>query len=90
MERSIALRGPGWQEAFPEALPKVFRIELLQNDRWQTMLQVGDNYQRFVKIVINRRAAGVRWVLEETWGAAESRVYGFLLHSAEESANHRL
>ena len=82
MERSIALRGPGWQEPFPDVMPRTFRIETFENGRWMPVRQVDDNVQRFVAVPVERLSGGVRFVLERTWGAPASRVYAFLVHSA--------
>ena len=50
MERSIALRGPGWQEPFPDALPKAFRVETLDGGQWTPVAHVTRNTQRLVPI----------------------------------------
>ncbi len=80
MERSIVLRGPGWQEPFPDVMPRAFRIQVLNGTRWETAVAVSDNARRFVSVTLDRRTAGVRFVLDATWGAVQSRVYAFLVN----------
>ena len=77
MERSIVLRGPGWQEPLPDACVRTFRIETLVAGRWGTAVRVDDNVQRHHIIPIGRRCGGIRLVLERTHGAPASRVYAF-------------
>ena len=79
LERSIAFRGPGWQEPFPRELPRQFRLEIQTAGSWETIARIEQNTQRHFSARINRQAAAIRWVLEETWGARESRVYAFLV-----------
>jgi len=61
----------------PDVVPKRFRLEGLVNDKWETVTAVEKNRQRHVRIPINKELTGLRFVLEETWGAEESRVYEF-------------
>lgn len=77
MERSIVLRGPGWQEPLPDACVRTFRIETLHDGRWENALRVDDNVQRYHLLPLARRCRGVRLVLERTHGAPASRVYAF-------------
>lgn len=65
----------------PPPLPKVFRLEGLVGDDWQPVARVEGNYQRLVRVPLNRELAGLRLVIEETWGAAETWVYGFDVRS---------
>ena len=75
-----------WKEPFdpprllteiPPAMPKVFHIDGLIDGEWQTLETVTGNYQRFIRLFLDRPLEGVRFVLDETWGGEESRVYAF-------------
>jgi hypothetical protein len=48
-------------------------------ERWTTVTGVKENRRRAVRIGINTPAQAVRFVLNETWGARQSRVYAFLI-----------
>ena len=61
----------------PEVMPKVFRILGLLNGQWQELIDVKCNYQRLVKLEIEKEISGIRYALDETWGARTSRVYAF-------------
>ncbi|MCX5758633.1 MAG: hypothetical protein NTU83_09035 [Candidatus Hydrogenedentes bacterium] len=63
----------------PEAMPKSFRIEGLSGGAWETIRRVENNHQRQVHLPVAKDLDGVRFVLEDTWGGSESRVYGFYL-----------
>ncbi len=80
MERSIALRGPGWQEPFPAELPRAFHVDVLEHGRWATAASVTDNYQRHVVLPLRRPVRAVRFVLDATHAAPASRVYALLLN----------
>ncbi len=80
MHRSIAHRGPGWTEPFPTELPRRFRLDVRVGEAWEAVHRAEDGHQRFVSVPVNRRTSGVRYTLEETWGAPESRVYAFLVN----------
>ncbi len=77
MERSIVLRGPGWQEPLPKVCIRTFRIETLGGATWETALRVDENVQRHHVLPLGRRCSGVRLIIERTWGAPASRVYAF-------------
>jgi len=66
-----------WQ--IPPEMPKRFRIEGLVDDEWQTLLTVEKNHQRAVRLLLERELAGVRFVLDETWGSDSSHVYQFYI-----------
>ncbi len=80
LERSIALRAPGWQEPFPENLTRQFRIEALRPAGWETVATVDNNTQRHVTLALNETTAGLRLVLGPTHGGSQSRIYGFYLN----------
>ena len=61
----------------PGVMPKVFRIEGLVGDAWHELVRVDRNHQRFCRLTIDRELDGIRFVLEETWGSEETRVYAF-------------
>jgi len=63
----------------PAVMPKTFRVEGLSGGAWETIRRVENNRQRLVRIPVKRTLGGIRFVLEETWGAADSRVYAFHL-----------
>lgn len=64
----------------PAVMPKAFRLEGLRGGNWSALRVVEDNYQRAVRLPVEKELEGVRFVLDETWGAEESRVYGFYLY----------
>jgi len=66
----------------PTVMPKRFRIEGLRDGKWRTLLEVKDNHQRHVRVPVGKSLDGVRFVLHQTWGAKETRIYQFLV-SAE-------
>ncbi|HOX38332.1 MAG TPA: FAD-dependent oxidoreductase [Candidatus Brocadiia bacterium] len=61
----------------PDSMPKRFRIEGLIGGKWQTIRAFDANRQRLVRLPISREVSGLRYVLEETWGEADSRLYAF-------------
>ena len=60
-------------------MPKVFHVDGLIDGEWRTLDTVTGNYQRLVRLPLDRRVEGVRFALDETWGRDESRVYAFYL-----------
>jgi len=70
---------PGTRQPLPESLPKQFRLEARRGTSWEPIAVVCDNVQRQVIIQVNIETTALRFVLEATHGAAQSRVYGFLL-----------
>jgi len=63
--------------AIPPQMPKVYRIEGLADGNWEVLHQEEDGHQRFVRISVDKRLEGVRFSLDETWGAETTRVYAF-------------
>ncbi len=63
----------------PPPMPKCFRLEVDRGNGWELLHHATENYQRHIRIPIEESVQGVRYTLEETWGAAESRVYAFYL-----------
>jgi hypothetical protein len=63
--------------SLPPSMPKAFRIEGLADGQWRTIRRVEDNYQRLVRLPVGESLAGVRFTLDGTWGAPESKVFAF-------------
>lgn len=61
----------------PGVMPKKLRIEALSGDRWEPVYTISDNYQRLVRLPVNRKSCGIRLTIDETWGDDTSRVYAF-------------
>ncbi len=61
----------------PAAMPKSFRLEGRVGQAWEPLARVTDNRSRHLRIPVNRQLDGLRFTLEETRGAPESRVYAF-------------
>jgi hypothetical protein len=77
LERGFA--HPGVQQALPESLPQCFRLEVRRVHGWETVARVIRNVRRQVRLALDEQTTGLRFVLEETYGAPQSRVYGFLV-----------
>ncbi|MEI7833631.1 MAG: FAD-dependent oxidoreductase, partial [bacterium] len=63
----------------PPQMPKCFHVEVDRGNGWELLHHVTEHYQRHTRIPIGETVQGVRYTLEETWGAIESRVYAFYL-----------
>jgi hypothetical protein len=63
----------------PEVMPRKWELEVLSDGQWAKVHAEERNWRRHHRISIGRPVRGVRFRLFETWGAAESRVYGFHL-----------
>jgi hypothetical protein len=63
----------------PGVMPRRFHVDGLAGGKWSTLVNVLENHQRLVRLDINRELEGIRWTLDETWGAEESRLYAFYL-----------
>ena len=61
----------------PDVMPKAFRLQGLVNGQWQAITTVERNHRRFVKFDIEKEISGIRYILDETWGAKKSRLYAF-------------
>jgi hypothetical protein len=59
----------------PPVTPKRFRVQVKHGGEWQDAYTAECNYQRLVRVPLETECEGVRFVLDETWGAEESRVY---------------
>ncbi len=63
----------------PPELPKRLRVEVLRSGRWEPLASVADNRSRLVRVPVGSKVAGVRAVLEETWGGEPSELFAFYL-----------
>lgn len=63
----------------PAVMPKTFRIDGLTNGMWSALARIESNHQRHVRVSLGKELGGVRFTLEDTWGAAASRIYAFYL-----------
>jgi hypothetical protein len=63
----------------PAVVPQAFRIEGLRDGTWQVVERVTDNYRRHRRFPIGETLEGLRFVLEDTWGADTTHVYAFYL-----------
>jgi hypothetical protein len=61
----------------PAVMPRTFRLEGLINGEWREVARVTGNIHRQVRLPIHALLGGVRFVLEETWGAPASCLYAF-------------
>jgi len=87
METSITFEGPELAKPLPDVMPKRFRVEIETADGWETAGRVDDNHNRAVFVPVHRETAAVRFVLEETRGGGESRVYAFVLNPLHRRGN---
>jgi hypothetical protein len=64
--------------AVPTSLVKRYRIEARDDaGRWNTVYREVNNYQRLVRVPLDVRTTGMRFVPEETWGDEAVRVFAF-------------
>ncbi len=63
----------------PPSLPKRLHLEAKIAGEWQYIARVENNYQRLVRIPVQRQVEAVRFTLEATWGADSSKVFAFYL-----------
>jgi len=61
----------------PPVMPKVVRVDGLCSGQWQPFWRSDNNHQRLLRVPIDREFSGVRLTIEATWGAPETRVFGF-------------
>ena len=80
LEKTIAM---SWHQKddqmtkLPERLPRAFHFDVLDGHEWLPAAAFADNKRRLVRASIGRTVSGVRFVLDETHGAAESMVFAF-------------
>lgn len=80
LDRLIAMSGiklDGQLRSVPEVTPKAFRLEGLVGGEWTTLAKATDNHQRLVRLDVRKQLEGLRFVLDETWGADRTNVYAF-------------
>ncbi|MFO7897941.1 MAG: FAD-dependent oxidoreductase [Planctomycetota bacterium] len=63
----------------PDVMPRSFRVEGRVDGNWQPLISQQNNHQRHVRYPVDTELTGVRFTLDETWGADESRVYAFIV-----------
>ena len=63
----------------PDRMPKTFRLEGLSNKEWIPLAYIANNYQRQVRLSVQRSLAAIRYVLDETWGDNTSQLFAFYL-----------
>ena len=72
-------RNPQQLNSPPEVMPKAFRVEGYGDGEWYEVYRSLNNHQRHIDIPIQRELEGVRFVLEQIWGAESSLIYQFYL-----------
>ena len=80
MDKLIAMSHHGEYGALtsiPPATPKAFHLDALRGGQWSRLATIQENYQRLVRLSVGAELEGVRFVLDGTWGAQESRLYCF-------------
>ena len=74
MPCSVPLKGN--QGGVPASMLRRFRIEAMDDcGTWGTVYRESCNYQRLVRIPLQLRTSAIRLVPEQTWGAAEMRIF---------------
>jgi hypothetical protein len=64
----------------PDTLVKEFKVEILNEDEiWEIVIYVNNNYQRLVKKAIDKKATKVRFTPLTTWGKDEVHIFGLEL-----------
>jgi hypothetical protein len=62
----------------PSSLLRAFSLETRDSaGNWHGVAGLEDNYQRLVRIELNREMTGLRLVPEATWGEQEVRIFAF-------------
>jgi len=82
MEKQIGMifeKGGIAQYQIPPAMPRAFRVEGRVGREWRLLHRIADNRRRHHRLPVGLELDAVRWVLEETRGAPESRLYVFTL-----------
>lgn len=63
--------------AIPKSLVKSFRLEAKTGGEWKTVFRETENHRRLVTVPVRAEVTGLRLIPEETWGAAEARLFSF-------------
>jgi len=61
----------------PAVMPEAFHIDGFIDGDWRQLAAVTDNHQRLIRVPLDGTLAGVRFTLDKTRGADESRLYAF-------------
>jgi hypothetical protein len=62
----------------PATLVRAFRVDALAADGvWTTVARVDNNYQRLVRLDVDVTTRTVRFIPEQTWGAAEAHLFAW-------------
>jgi hypothetical protein len=80
LERNITLtlhNRSDFGRGVPDVIPKGYRIDGRTGDDWEAIHRTDGNYQRAVRVPVDRSLRGIRLTLEETWGAGSTRLYAF-------------
>ena len=67
----------GQLTAPPDVMPRRFHLDGLKNGEWRRLADVSDNHQRLVRVPVQERLEGIRFTLDATWGAEQTRVFAF-------------
>ena len=67
----------GQLRVVPDVMPKSFHLDGLSDGTWTVLARIEDNHQRLVRLPVEERLEGIRFVLDRTWGSDRTRVYGF-------------
>ncbi len=69
----------------PDVMPKAFRLETrTPGGSWQEQACATDNIQRHVRFALSGEVEALRFTLDATWGAPQSRVYAFWAYAPPE------
>jgi len=68
---------PGHITTVPPAMPRDLHVDGLIRGTWTTLQELRGNYQRLVRIPVDRELEGIRFVLDSTWGAESTKVFAF-------------
>ena len=60
----------------PATLVKAFHLDVETNGAWATVHRNENNYQRLVRVPLDRTATAVRLVPDATWGAPAASIFG--------------
>lgn len=80
LDRNVALsyhQRDNQLTAPPDVMPRAFRVDGLRGGSWEVLVRVERNRQRLCRFAVAPGLRGIRFRLDETWGAETSRVYAF-------------
>lgn len=63
--------------SMPDVMPKQFQLEINADGEWKQWIHEEENHQRLCRYELHEKITGLRFTLNETYGAETSRVYGF-------------